>query len=247
MGSVCISLEGWRLCLERAGLCDFILTGEGAWILNWTIIKDCVIVPGHWWLHHVIMFGTSLNSTYWGAGSPGRDAWEVLCSLSARPTLALGWDVRWPLASTSGLWWCQTSSKKPAWDRGYLSRRPSRNRLDKGGFIEGGLFLADTSNCLLGELMEGAESVPSLLPLHGPVYESLGSMRFGQEDTPWVEWYSPNHTPGVLRHPKENVCGEGRWGHHTLSRLPSLLWENKEELLEIMPAFPEVCPYLPET
>lgn len=49
----------------------------------------------------------------------------------------------------------------------------------------------------------------------------------------------PNHTSGMLRHPKQNVCGEGRQGNHTLSQPPCLLRENKEGPLEINPAFPE--------
>lgn len=43
---------------------------------------------------------------------------------------------------------------------GYLSRRPSRNCLEKGGLIEGRLFLEDVSNSLLGETVEDAKYIP---------------------------------------------------------------------------------------
>jgi len=48
---------------------------------------------------------------------------------------------------------------------------------------------------------------PSFLLLHSLINESLGHMRLGQEDTPWVEWYLPT-TPLVCWGTPRRMCVE---------------------------------------
>ena len=70
---------------------------------------------------------------------------------------------------------------------GYLSRRPSRNCLEKGGLIEGRLSLEDVSSSLLGETVEDAEYIPIIPATAQSCLWGLGHRRLGQEDAPWVE------------------------------------------------------------
>lgn len=73
---------------------------------------------------------------------------------------------------------------------------------------------------------------PSFLPPHSLVCESLGDREAWPRRHLMGGVILPNHTSGMLRHPKQNVCGEGRQGNHTLSQPPCLLRENKEGPLE---------------
>ena len=83
--------------------------------------------------------------------------------------------------------------------------------------------------------MEDAKYIPIIPTTAQSSWWVFGSMRLGQEDTSWVEWYPA--TPLECWDTPRRMCVE----KVPLPELASLPAVRKSELLESSPAFPEVA------